>query len=248
MDGKTAALLALRREAAERGGSGAGSGALLPGRVGLPGAGEGHGHEDYLAAGAMEVLAAECRPASGYDSEGGASSLGGGGPRSRSGAEEESAAAALALAAAAEATESLGHQLAEARAAAAAEASRAAEAQAGEAHWRVAAAAALAALQQQQQEAVCGHHDKENGGGQPAPAGELLLAARRSEVLGRERDALRLILESKVAVLVADIDRSVAELPGPAAAAHPRLGRQLEYLGRLVAATVQAMAAPPAEA
>lgn len=48
----------------------------------------------------------------------------------------------------------------------------------------------------------------------------------------------------QVRVLVEDIGRSVGELP-PAAAAHPKLGRQLEYLGRLVRATVQAMA--PAE-
>ena len=48
----------------------------------------------------------------------------------------------------------------------------------------------------------------------------------------------------QVRVLVEDIGRSVGELP-PEAAAHPKLGRQLEYLGKLVRATVQAMA--PAE-
>lgn len=50
-----------------------------------------------------------------------------------------------------------------------------------------------------------------------------------------------------MAVLVADTLCSGAEQAGPAASAHPRLSRQLECQGRLVAATVQAMAQLPAE-
>lgn len=55
---------------------------------------------------------------------------------------------------------------------------------------------------------------------------------------------LPLHLRSKVRVLVDDIGRSMGELPPEVGAG--ALGRRLDYLGKLVRATVQAMAAPPA--
>ena len=76
----------------------------------------------------------------------------------------------------------------------------------------------------------------------PASAAAAVEAAEaRAEGLVREMEALRTILDGKVRVLVEEVARSVAELPEGGTAAHPKLGRQLEYLGKLVRATVQAM-------
>lgn len=91
------------------------------------------------------------------------------------------------------------------------------------------AQAAAAAAQQQQQRAA-----------EPRGSNSAALAAQ-CDALSKERDALRTILDSKVRVLVDDIGRSMSELPLEAQA-HPKLGKQLEYLGKLVRATVQAMA------
>ena len=63
--------------------------------------------------------------------------------------------------------------------------------------------------------------------------------------LTQERDALRAILQDKVMAIVGEVEKSVGEL-GPVAREHPRLGRQLQYLQKLVEATVTAMEKPPA--
>ncbi|KAL4436916.1 hypothetical protein ABPG75_004055 [Micractinium tetrahymenae] len=115
-----------------------------------------------------------------------------------------------------------------------------------EARWRAqcealqarleAAQQAAAAAQQQQQE----QQRQQQAAAWPGGASSAALAAQ-CDALGKEREALRTILDSKVRVLVDDIGRSMAELPVEAQA-HPKLGKQLEYLGKLVRATVQAMA------
>ncbi|KAL4430593.1 hypothetical protein ABPG77_005833 [Micractinium sp. CCAP 211/92] len=110
-----------------------------------------------------------------------------------------------------------------------------------EAHWRSQCdalqsrldAAQAAAAQQQQQ-----RRQQQAAGAGGASSAAL---AAQCDALCKEREALRTILDNKVRVLVDDIGRSMAELPLEAQA-HPKLGKQLEYLGKLVRATVQAMA------
>ncbi|PSC74516.1 Kinesin-II 95 kDa subunit [Micractinium conductrix] len=94
--------------------------------------------------------------------------------------------------------------------------------------------AAQAAEQQQQQQQQHGQR-----GSAAAPGGAAYAA--QCDALTKERDALHTILDTKVRVLVDDIQRSMGELPAEAQS-HPKLGKQLEYLGKLVRATVQAMA------
>eukprot|EP00887_Chlorella_sp_A99_P008052 scaffold12.g8052.t1 len=122
----------------------------------------------------------------------------------------------------------------------------------GEARWRQAAEALQARLDELTA-AAAGRGDAgagalgAGGGGSSsddeaaAPAGGA--AEARAAALAREREALRTILDTKVGVLVEEVARSAAELPG--AAAHPKLGKQLDYLGKLLRATVAAMAGPP---
>ncbi|KAI3425840.1 hypothetical protein D9Q98_007814 [Chlorella vulgaris] len=104
-----------------------------------------------------------------------------------------------------------------------------------EAHWREQVEELQAHAAHLEQQAAGGGGSSSGGGGGMAAA-----LGARCDALCKERDALRVILDSKVRVLVEDMSRSVAQMP---AEAHPKLGKQLEYLGKLVRATVHAMAA-----
>lgn len=65
--------------------------------------------------------------------------------------------------------------------------------------------------------------------------------ARRCEGLGRERLALRTILDSRVLPSVEEMGRALGAAVAGDGAAAARLGAQLAWLRRLVAATVAAM-------
>ena len=69
--------------------------------------------------------------------------------------------------------------------------------------------------------------------GEPSSGKEAVADA----ALVHERDALRTILQDKVLTMVGEVGRSVDEL-GDGAPAHPKLVRQLDYLRKLVSATV----------
>ncbi|GAB4823415.1 hypothetical protein N2152v2_010461 [Parachlorella kessleri] len=101
---------------------------------------------------------------------------------------------------------------------------------------------AVEALQDQLDEAqaAAAAPTQDTGGGSGSRLASL---AQQCKGLSKERDALRTILDAKVRVLVEEIGKSVGELPHEAQA-HPKLQKQLDYLGKLVKATVNAMAAP----
>ncbi|EFN55673.1 hypothetical protein CHLNCDRAFT_133904 [Chlorella variabilis] len=225
LDQKTAELIVLRKAAMERvggGGSGRGGGALDAAAEGGGGGGDWSIPAVSAAAQGAQPVPAEL---GGYDSESGSplawqpngGELGGGG---------------------AAAVEALQRQMDELRLHHGREAGAAAE---REAAWRQQAEslqARVAALQSQQQQ----QQQQQQQAAVPSGGAQAAALVAQRDALSKERDALRTILDSKVRVLVDDIGRSMAELP-PEAQAHPKLGKQLEYLGKLVRATVQAMAA-----
>ena len=79
--------------------------------------------------------------------------------------------------------------------------------------------------------------------GHRAAAAELERLRAAAGVAGKERAALRTILEHKVSTLVSSISSGVSAIPdGAAVRAAPRLEREVHALGKLVSATVTALA------
>ena len=79
--------------------------------------------------------------------------------------------------------------------------------------------------------------------GHRAAAAELERLRAAAGVAGKERAALRTILEHKVSTLVSSISSGVSAIPdGAAVRAAPRLQREVHALGKLVSATVTALA------